>query len=126
MITLREGTTFDAAAPGDVAWVTEKNKDENLEAREIYAQKPYHDIRARVETSLGSELFLLCLLFPNLCWHNRRSRRQHAALCTHYIDDLFSFTTCIITTEDMVKSLIHIICNSGHPIFRLGGTDWRQ
>jgi hypothetical protein len=50
MITLREGTTFDAAAPGDVAWVAEKSKDENLEAREIYAQKPYHDVWARVET----------------------------------------------------------------------------
>jgi hypothetical protein len=39
MITLREPTTFDAAAPGDVAWVDEKSKNENLEAREIYAQK---------------------------------------------------------------------------------------
>jgi hypothetical protein len=34
MITMREGTTFDAAAPGEVAWVVEKSKDENLEARE--------------------------------------------------------------------------------------------
>jgi hypothetical protein len=52
MITLREGTTFDAAAPGDVARVAEKSKDENLEAREIYAQKPYRDVR---RTSLRSE-----------------------------------------------------------------------
>jgi hypothetical protein len=36
MITLREPTTFDAAAPGDVAWDGEKSKNENLEAREIY------------------------------------------------------------------------------------------
>jgi hypothetical protein len=43
MITSREPTTFDDAAPGDVACVIEKNKDEILEAREIYAQKPYED-----------------------------------------------------------------------------------
>jgi hypothetical protein len=35
--------TFDAAAPGNVAWVAEKSKNENLEAREIYTQKPYQD-----------------------------------------------------------------------------------
>ena len=40
MITLREGTTFDDAALGDVARVAKKSKDENLEAREIYTQKP--------------------------------------------------------------------------------------
>ena len=56
MITLREPTSFDAIAPGDVAWVAEKSKNENLEAREKYAQKPYHDIQARVETSLHLEL----------------------------------------------------------------------
>jgi hypothetical protein len=46
MITLREPTTFDAAAPGDVVRVVEKSKNKILEAREIYmyAQKPYHDI----------------------------------------------------------------------------------
>ncbi len=42
MITLREPTNFDVAAPGDVARISEKSKDENLEAREIYAQKPYN------------------------------------------------------------------------------------
>ena len=56
MITLREPTSFDAIAPGDVAWVAEKSKNENLEAREKYAQKPYRDIRAGVETLLRSEL----------------------------------------------------------------------
>jgi hypothetical protein len=55
MITLREPTSFDAVVPGDVAWVAEKSKNENLEACEIYAQKPYHDIRAQVEISLHSE-----------------------------------------------------------------------
>jgi hypothetical protein len=48
--------TFDVAAPGDVARVAEKRKNENLKAREIYAQKPYHNVRAPVETSLRSEL----------------------------------------------------------------------
>ena len=43
MIFLREGTTFDAAAPGNVAWVADKSKDENLEAHKIYAQKPHND-----------------------------------------------------------------------------------
>ena len=55
MIILREPTTFDVVAPGDVAWVAEESKKENLDAREIYAQKPYEDTRARVETSLRSE-----------------------------------------------------------------------
>jgi hypothetical protein len=55
MITLREPTSFDTVAPGDVACVTENSKNGNLEAREIYAQKQYHDIQARVETSLHSE-----------------------------------------------------------------------
>ena len=41
MITLREGTIFDAFAPGNVAWVA--MQDENLEARKIYTQKPYND-----------------------------------------------------------------------------------
>jgi hypothetical protein len=50
MITLREPTTFD------VVRIVEKRKNESLEAREIYAQKPYHDIRAQVETLLLSEL----------------------------------------------------------------------
>ena len=56
MIILREPTTFDAVAPRDVAWVAEESKKENLDARELYAQKPYEDTRARVETSLRSEL----------------------------------------------------------------------
>ena len=58
MIILREPTTFDAVAPGVVAWVAKESKKENLDAREIYAQKPYEDSRARIETSLRSELFL--------------------------------------------------------------------
>ena len=56
MITLREGTTFDAAAWGDVTWVAEKSyKDENLEAHEI---KPYNDTLSpsRNFTSLGNRL----------------------------------------------------------------------
>jgi hypothetical protein len=32
---------FDPVTPGDVAWVAEKKKNENLEASEIYAQTPY-------------------------------------------------------------------------------------
>ena len=39
--------TFDAVAPGDVARVAEKSKNENLDAR----KKPYYDSRARLETS---------------------------------------------------------------------------
>ena len=35
--------TFDAVAPGDVARVAEKSKNENLDASEIYTQKPYYD-----------------------------------------------------------------------------------
>ena len=57
MIILREPTTFDVVAPGDVAWVAEESKKENLDARKIYVQKLYEDSRARVETSLRSELF---------------------------------------------------------------------
>ena len=34
---------FDAIAPGDVARVAEKSKNKNLDAGEIYAQKPYYD-----------------------------------------------------------------------------------
>ena len=67
MIILREPTTFDAVAPGDVAQVTEESQKENVDAREIYAQKPYEDTRARVETSLCSELFI--------------SLRSHHILC---------------------------------------------
>ena len=55
MTILREPTTFDAVALGDVAWITEESKKENLDAREIYVQKLYEDTRARVETSLRSE-----------------------------------------------------------------------
>ena len=55
MINLREPTTFDTVAPGDVARFTKESKKENLDARKIYAQKPYDDSRARVETSLCSE-----------------------------------------------------------------------
>ena len=43
MITLGEPTSFDAVAPDDVALVAVKRKNDNLEAREIYAQKPYYD-----------------------------------------------------------------------------------
>ena len=43
MITLGEPTTFDAVAPDDVASVAVKRKNDNLEAREIYARKPYYD-----------------------------------------------------------------------------------
>ena len=58
MTILREPTAYDSVAPGDVAWVAEESKKENLDAREIYAQKPYEDSRARVETSLRSELYM--------------------------------------------------------------------
>ncbi len=52
MITLREPTMFDTAAPGDVGPESLKRaRTKNLEAREIYTQKPYHD---QVETSLRS------------------------------------------------------------------------
>ena len=57
MIILREPTTFDAVAPGNVAWVAQKSKKENLYAREIYAQKPYEDSHARVEISFRSEQY---------------------------------------------------------------------
>ena len=68
MIILRESTTFDVVAPGDVAWVAEESKKENLDAREIYAQKPYEDSRARVETSLRSELRIIyIILLAILC-----------------------------------------------------------
>ena len=43
MINLREPTTFDTVAPGDVARFTKESKKENLDARKIYAQKPYDD-----------------------------------------------------------------------------------
>ena len=56
MIILREPTTFDSVAPGDVAWVAEESKKEILDTHEIYAQNPYYDSRAQVETSLHSEL----------------------------------------------------------------------
>ena len=37
MIILRVPTTFDAVAPGDVAWIAEESiKKENLDARETY------------------------------------------------------------------------------------------
>jgi hypothetical protein len=60
MITSREGTTFDAAAPGDMAWTGEKSKNENLEARDIYAQKPYNDTLSpsRNLASLGTKATL--------------------------------------------------------------------
>ena len=54
--------TFDAIAPGDVAWVAEKSKNENLDTREIYTQKPYYDPRARVETLLCSEYYYNIIL----------------------------------------------------------------
>ena len=49
MITLREPTSFDAIAPGNMAQVPEKSKNENLEAHEIHTQEPYRDIQARVQ-----------------------------------------------------------------------------
>ena len=57
MITLRKPTSFDAITPGGVAWVTVKRKKVNLDAREIYAQKPYYDSRAQVEILLGIILY---------------------------------------------------------------------
>ena len=61
MIILREPTTFDSVAHGDVAWVAEESKEENLDAREVYVQKPYDNSRARVEleTSLRSQLSMV-------------------------------------------------------------------
>ena len=41
MTILREATAFDSATHGDVAWVAEESKKENLDARERYAMKPY-------------------------------------------------------------------------------------
>ena len=51
--------TGGTVAPGDVTWILEESKKENIDAREIYAQKPYEDCWARIETSLGSELLTL-------------------------------------------------------------------
>ena len=79
MITLREGETFDAAAPGDVARVAEKSKDENLEAHKIYAQKPYRDVRARVGTSLRSEVERVCHCC-NVCPRNPGQPAESARL----------------------------------------------
>ena len=59
MIILREPTTFDSVAHGDVARVAEESKEENLDAREVYVQKPYDNSRARVETSLRSQLSMV-------------------------------------------------------------------
>ena len=56
MTILREPTTFDSVTHGDIAWVAEESKKENLDAHEIYAQKPYYDSQARVETLLHTEL----------------------------------------------------------------------
>jgi hypothetical protein len=50
MITLREPTAFDAAAPGDVVRVAEKRKNENLKARDIPGIRPEHMHDIRVET----------------------------------------------------------------------------
>ena len=43
MFTLREPTSFDAVALGDMARVAERSKNEILYACEIYDQKPYYD-----------------------------------------------------------------------------------
>ena len=54
MITWGEPTSVVAVAPDDVALVAVKRKNDNLEAREIYAREPYYESRARVKTSLRS------------------------------------------------------------------------
>ena len=54
MIILREPVTFDSVASGNMAWVAEESKNENLDTCEIYAQKLYYDSQAQVETSLHS------------------------------------------------------------------------
>ena len=41
MTISREATAFDSATQGNVAWVAEESKKENLGARERYARKPY-------------------------------------------------------------------------------------
>ena len=48
-VHLREPTTFDVVAPGNVVSLAENSKNKNSDAREIYTQKPYYDSRLRSE-----------------------------------------------------------------------------